>query len=104
MREAIGLRLFTTTLVDSSAIPLDRFPHQDLTRNNAAIEAKNQVIRERPDIGGEGRVVDVEGITRGVTEDWMKVDKKGMVDAVHFDERVYREWARLVGTELMSLV
>ena len=103
-RDALGIRFFTTTLVASSAIPLARFPHQDLLRNNVVIEAKNEALRRRSDVGGEGRIVDVEALTRGVTEDWMKVDKKGMVDAVHFNERVYKEWARVVGTELMELV
>lgn len=100
LREEINLRLFTTTLVNPTYIPLDRFPHQDLVRNNPAIEAKNAVARGRAELGGEGRVIDVETMVRGVTEGWMKEGKKGM-DAVHFVERVYSEWVRVVWTELM---
>lgn len=103
LRDSINLRLFTTTLVNPLYIPLDRFPHQDLVRNNPAIEARNKVARERPELGGEGRVIDVEALTRGITEGWMKEGKPGKgSDAVHFRPGgVYENWVKVVWTELM---
>lgn len=80
-----------------SLIPLDRFARQDLVRNNAVIHAKNDVLRVRPEL--EGRVVDAEGLTAGITEDFMK--QSGKPDAVHFIPAVYEAWANLIWSELM---
>lgn len=101
LRQSLNLRLLTVTLVNSAYIPLERFPHQDLVRNNVLIEQRNLLTRERPELGGEGRVVDMEGLTRGVTEGWMKSGRHGM-DAVHFREEVYQTWARVILTELAT--
>ncbi|GAA5970912.1 hypothetical protein JCM21900_000569 [Sporobolomyces salmonicolor] len=103
-RDAANLRFFTTTFVNPSYIPLARFPHQDLLRNNALIAAKNAYAASRPELGGEGRVVDIEKMTRGIAseEKWMKEGNKGRgPDAVHFRAAVYDEWVRVVWTELM---
>jgi len=52
-------------------------------------------------LGGEGRVIDIEAMTRGITEGWMKEGNKGK-DAVHFrPEGVYENWVKVVWTELM---
>lgn len=111
-RDAANLRVFTTTNVNPSYIPLDRFPHQDLVRNNAFISAKNSLTRSRPEFTEAasstrrgGRVIDVEALTNGITvgADWMKPGKKGRSpDAVHFREEVYDEWVRLVWTDLVQ--
>lgn len=70
-------------------------------RNNPAIEARNRIARERPEFGGEGRVIDIEAMTRGITEGWMKEGKAGK-DAVHFrPDGVYENWVKVVWTELM---
>ncbi|KAK4698836.1 hypothetical protein P7C70_g7433, partial [Phenoliferia sp. Uapishka_3] len=96
LRKAANVRVFTTTLVHSANIPLDRFPRQDLTRNNAVIHAKNDVIRNRPEL--QGRVIDVEGVTAGITESFMKSSR----DAVHFTAPIYyNAWTSLVWTDLM---
>jgi hypothetical protein len=102
-REQANLRLFTTTLVNARYIPLSRFPHQDLVRANAFIVAKNDYVASRPELGGEGRVIDVEKLTRGIVEEdgWMKQTKNGP-DAVHFREEVYEEWVRVLWTDLMQ--
>ncbi|GAA5897708.1 hypothetical protein JCM5296_000859 [Sporobolomyces johnsonii] len=103
-RDTANLRFFTTTLVNPSYIPLARFPHQDLLRNNALIAAKNAYAASRPELGGEGRVIDIEKLTRGITseEKWMKAGNNGKgPDAVHFRDAVYDEWVRVVWTELM---
>ncbi|GAA5840221.1 hypothetical protein JCM11251_005950 [Rhodosporidiobolus azoricus] len=102
-RDAANLRLFTTTLVNARYIPLARFPHQDLVRTNAFISAKNAYAAARPELGGEGRVIDVEQLTRGIVEEdgWMKQTKYGP-DAVHFRDEVYDEWVRVVWTDLMQ--
>ncbi|BGP20744.1 hypothetical protein JCM10213_001011 [Rhodosporidiobolus nylandii] len=103
MRDAVNLRLFTTTLVNARYIPLSRFPHQDLVRTNALISAKNAYAASRPEFANEGRVIDVEQLTRGIVEEdgWMKPTKTGP-DAVHFREEVYDEWVRLIWTDLMQ--
>ncbi|KAI5478870.1 hypothetical protein MNV49_004504 [Pseudohyphozyma bogoriensis] len=106
-------RFFTTTHVNSSNIPLDRFPHQDLLRNNVLIKARNEVLRSHPFLssssdGGvsESKVMDAAALTRGVTEEWTKtsVDKKGRthVDAVHFGSWVYDAWAGVIWSELWA--
>ncbi|GAA5911067.1 hypothetical protein JCM8208_000266, partial [Rhodotorula glutinis] len=102
-RDRANLRLFMTTLVDARHIPLDRFPHQDLVRNNALVEAKNAVAARHPALGGEGRVIDVEALTRGIvdSDEWMKAGRHGP-DAVHFRGDVYDEWVRLVWTDLLQ--
>ncbi|GAA6041405.1 hypothetical protein JCM8097_005232 [Rhodosporidiobolus ruineniae] len=102
-REQANLRLFTTTLVNARYIPLARFPHQDLVRANALIEAKNEYAAARPEFADEGRVIDVEALTRGIVEEdgWMKPTKNGP-DAVHFRDEVYDEWVRVVWTDLMK--
>ncbi|GAA5902317.1 uncharacterized protein JCM6883_001366 [Sporobolomyces salmoneus] len=110
-RDTSNLRIFTTTHVNPTYIPLDRFPHQDLVRQNAFISAKNSVTRSRPEFteaisteqGAGGRTINVEALTRGITLDaeWMKPGKNGRSpDAVHFREEVYGEWVRLVWTDL----
>ncbi|GAA6017389.1 hypothetical protein JCM10207_005618 [Rhodosporidiobolus poonsookiae] len=101
-RDRANLRMFTTTLVNARYIPLARFPHQDLVRANALIHSKNAYAASRPELGGEGRVLDVERLTRGVVEEdgWMKTSRAGP-DAVHFQGEVYDEWVRVVWTELM---
>ncbi|KAL8286446.1 hypothetical protein RQP46_004463 [Phenoliferia psychrophenolica] len=96
-RETANVRLFTTTTVSAALIPVDRFPRQDLVRNNAVIHAKNDVLRSRPELAG--RIIDAEGLTAGITENYMK--KTGKPDAVHFLPTVYEMWARLVWTDLM---
>ena len=104
-RDAANLRLFTTTLVNPTYIPLDRFPHQDLVRNNALIEAKNSYTRSRPEFADEGRLINIEALTRGITVDaeWMKPGRNGRSpDAVHFRDEVYEEWVRLVWTDLVQ--
>ncbi|KPV72952.1 uncharacterized protein RHOBADRAFT_55205 [Rhodotorula graminis WP1] len=102
-RDRANLRLFTTTLVDARYIPLARFPHQDLVRNNALVEAKNAFAARHPALGGEGRVIDVEALTRGIVDSdgWMKAGRHGP-DAVHFRGEVYDEWVRLVWTDLLQ--
>ncbi|GAA5943642.1 uncharacterized protein JCM15063_002993 [Sporobolomyces koalae] len=105
-RDVANLRFFTTTLVDSRYIPLDRFPRQDLVRNNAFIEAKNAHSRARPELMDESRVIDVEALTRGITTEeegqWMKPGRNGKnPDAVHFRKEVYEEWVRLLWTDLL---
>ncbi|GAA5997463.1 uncharacterized protein JCM10292_000865 [Rhodotorula paludigena] len=102
-RDQANLRFFTTTLSNTRYIPLARFPHQDLVRNNALIAARNAYAASRAELGGEGRVIDVEALTRGVVDDpaWLKVTH-GAPDAVHFRAKVYDEWARLVWTDLMQ--
>lgn len=40
MMERAGVRVFTTTAVQSGKISLERFPHQDLVRNNAVGRAR----------------------------------------------------------------
>ncbi|GAA5884328.1 hypothetical protein JCM6882_002230 [Rhodosporidiobolus microsporus] len=102
-RDAANLRLFTTTLVNARYIPLARFPHQDLVRTNAFISAKNAYAASRPELGGEGRVINVEKLTRGIVEEdgWMKQTKYGP-DAVHFRDEVYDEWVRVLWTDLMQ--
>lgn len=103
-RDAANLRLVTTTLVNARYIPLAQFPHQDLVRTNALIHARNVYARGRPEFGGtEGRVLDVEALTRGVVEDeaWMKQGKRGP-DAVHFRAEVYDVWVRVLWTDLVS--
>ncbi|BGP43923.1 hypothetical protein JCM10449v2_007980 [Rhodotorula kratochvilovae] len=101
-RDRANLRLFTTSLVNPRHIPLSRFPHQDLARNNALIGAKNALAAQHAALAGEGRVIDVEALTRGVVEsdEWMK-QIHGGPDAVHFRDEVYDEWVRLVWTDLM---
>ncbi|BGP35850.1 hypothetical protein JCM10296v2_007702 [Rhodotorula toruloides] len=104
-RDASNLRLFTTTLANARYIPLDRFPHQDLLRNNALISAKNAYTASsaRDEFFEEGRVIDVEQLTRGIvdSDEWMKTSH-GKPDAVHFRGEVYDEWVRLVWTDLMK--
>ncbi|GAA5839978.1 hypothetical protein JCM9279_005228 [Rhodotorula babjevae] len=102
-RDRASLRLFTTTLVDARYIPLERFPHQDLVRNNALVEAKNSFAARHPALGGEGRVIDVEALTRGIVDsaEWMKAGRRGP-DAVHFRPEVYDEWVRLVWTDVLQ--
>ncbi|KAM0754540.1 hypothetical protein T439DRAFT_377004 [Meredithblackwellia eburnea MCA 4105] len=92
-----NLKFFTTTEVNTGNIPLWKYPKQDAVRNNAVIQAKNEVIRRRRELSG--RVVDAQGLTRGITEDFMKQGSKP--DAVHFEDFVYIEWARLVWTDLV---
>ncbi|BGP52169.1 hypothetical protein JCM10450v2_008140 [Rhodotorula kratochvilovae] len=101
-RDRANLRLFTTSLVNPRHIPLARFPHQDLVRNNALIGAKNALAAQHPALAREGRVINVEALTRGVVEsdEWMK-QIHGGPDAVHFRDEVYDEWVRLVWTDLM---
>lgn len=107
-RDRIGMRVFTTTRVDVRGIPTDQFPRQELVRNNAVIEARNDVLRAHF-IDEPGRVIDVEGLTAGITESkdgrWMKQRTNAagqiVVDAVHFRDEVYQEWSRLVWTELV---
>ncbi|GAA5974594.1 hypothetical protein JCM11641_007016 [Rhodosporidiobolus odoratus] len=115
VRDEANLRFFTTALVNTRYIPLARFPHQDLVRTNALIHAKNTYAASRTEVGrvrvgdasgegeGEGRVIDIEGLTRGIVEQdgWMKEGKKGP-DAVHFREEVYDEWVRVVWTDLVQ--
>lgn len=110
-RDTSNLRTFTTTLVNPTYIPLDRFPHQDLVRNNAFISAKNSLTRSRPEFtesispGNGRRLINIEALTRGITVDagWMKPGKNGKSpDAVHFREEVYDEWVRLVWTDLVQ--
>ncbi|KAM0754537.1 hypothetical protein T439DRAFT_377001 [Meredithblackwellia eburnea MCA 4105] len=96
--ELANVKYFTVTEVQSRNIPLDRFPKQDLVRNNAVIEAKNELLRARKEL--EGRILDVEKLTRGITETYMKVGKKP--DAVHFLKFVYHEWARMIWTDLAA--
>lgn len=93
-----SLRFFTTTLVASKSIPQSKFPHDDLIRNNFLINTKNQLIRDHELLSE--KVIDVEGLTRGITEDHMKDIPR--VDAVHFVDDVYKEWARLIWTDLMN--
>ncbi|GAA6059694.1 hypothetical protein JCM10212_000081 [Sporobolomyces blumeae] len=104
-REASNVRLFTTTLVNPTYIPLDRFPHQDLVRNNAFISAKNAYARSMPELVDERRIINVEALTDGITVDgaWMKPGRNGRSpDAVHFRDEVYDEWVRLVWTDLVK--
>lgn len=104
-RDSANLRLFTTTLVNPTFIPLDRFPHQDLVRNNPLIAAKNSYTRSRPEFADEGRLINIEALTRGITVDaeWMKPGRNGRSpDAVHFRDEVYEEWVRLVWTDLVQ--
>ncbi|TNY17768.1 hypothetical protein DMC30DRAFT_404996 [Rhodotorula diobovata] len=102
-RDRANLRLFTTTLVNARYIPLARFPHQDLVRNNALVAAKNAFAAHHPALGGEGRVLDVEALTRGIVDSdgWMKASRAGP-DAVHFRGEVYDEWVRVVWTDLLQ--
>lgn len=93
-----SLRFFTTTQVASKSIPQIKFPHDDLIRNNFLINIKNQLIRDHDLL--DGKVIDVEGLTRGITEDHMKDVPR--VDAVHFVDDVYIEWSRLIWTDLMN--
>ncbi|KAL8291522.1 hypothetical protein RQP46_002500 [Phenoliferia psychrophenolica] len=72
-RAAANLRVFTTTFVQSGKIPLNKFPHQDIVRNNAMIRGKNIVLRERGDLAG--RVIDAEGLTDGITDSYMRHPK-----------------------------
>lgn len=65
-RASANARIFTTTFVQSAKIPLNKFPHQDIVRNNAMIRGKNDVLRTRRELAG--RVIDVEGLTDGITE------------------------------------
>ncbi|GAA5982946.1 hypothetical protein JCM10908_006846 [Rhodotorula pacifica] len=106
-RDASNLRLMTTTFVNAHHIPLARFPHQDLIRTNALIHAKNvYTSHERPEFAQEGRVLDVEALTRGIVEqdEWMKQGKKKKSgpDAVHFRKEVYDELVRVLWTDLMA--
>lgn len=104
-RDAANLRLVTTTLVNTRHIPLARFPHQDLVRTNALIHAKNvYAARHRPEFAHEGRVLDVEALTRGIVEqdEWMKQSGKRGADAVHFRTDVYDEWVRVLWTDLLT--
>ncbi|GAA5962755.1 hypothetical protein JCM3765_006192 [Sporobolomyces pararoseus] len=110
-RDSSNLRIFTTTHVNPTYIPLDRFPHQDLVRNNAFISAKNSLTRSRPEFtesispSNGGRILNIEALTRGITVDaeWMKPGKNGRSpDAVHFREEVYNEWVRVVWTDLVQ--
>lgn len=101
-----NIKFFTTTLVNPSHIPLDRFPLQDRVRNNAVIQARNQVMRERDEL--EGRVVDVEAVTRGITADWMKEGGRAgsghrKLDAVHFQAWVYDAWVDLIWTDVFGV-
>lgn len=103
-RDTANLRLVTTTQVNTRHIPLARFPHQDLVRTNALIHAKNvYAARHRPEFAHEGRVLDVEALTRGIVEqdEWMKQSKRGP-DAVHFRTDVYDEWVRVLWTDLLA--
>ncbi|BGP28070.1 hypothetical protein Rt10032_c14g5404 [Rhodotorula toruloides] len=104
-RDAANLRLFTTTLVNARYIPPDRFPHQDLLRNNALISAKNAYTASsvRDEFLEEGRMIDVEQLTRGIvdSDEWMKASH-GKPDAVHFRGEVYDEWVRVVWTDLVK--
>lgn len=102
-RDTANLRLFTTTLVNARYIPLERFPHQDLLRNNALIGAKNAYTSTRDELLEEGRVIDVEQLTRGIvdSDEWMKASH-GKPDAVHFRAEVYDEWVRVVWTDLVK--
>lgn len=122
-----GLRLITTTHVNVRGIPVGRFPRQDLVRNNAAIETKNRVVRDRfsskdnnnNDDGRGGRrrkVLDVGRMTSGLTDPnppsagvtdarigWMRTyGDVSHIDAVHFVDEVYVEWSRLIVTELVD--
>lgn len=104
-RDTANLRLVTTTLVNTRHIPLARFPHQDLVRTNALIHAKNvYAARHRPEFAREGRVLDVEALTRGIVEqdEWMKQSGKRGADAVHFRTDVYDEWVRVLWTDLLT--
>ncbi|KAK4046461.1 Pre-mRNA-splicing factor cwf19 [Microbotryomycetes sp. JL201] len=110
-------RFMSVSDVNPKYIPLDRWPRQDLVRNNPVIRAKNQELKtsvsklwhkmyQRLDV----RVVDVASLTHGLgsngggesqsghddsSSQWMKVNHKtGKVDALHFRHRVYREWSR----------
>ncbi|KAM0790528.1 hypothetical protein ACM66B_003398 [Microbotryomycetes sp. NB124-2] len=126
-------RFFTVTDVSSKHIPFERWPHQDLVRNNHLIKFKNDELKDSvsrlrdriehdQSVGGDGRQVDVRlldiaSLTRGLSmsgggddeEDdggegsgWMKVNhKSGTVDALHFRQRVYREWSRFVWTDVV---
>lgn len=104
-RDAAHLRLVTTTWVNARYIPLARFPHQDLVRTNALIHAKNAyAARSRPEFVDEGRVLDVEALTRGIVEqdEWMKQRGRHGPDAVHFRTEVYDEWVRVLWTDLLA--
>ena len=88
------LRYLTTTFVQTGNIPLDKFPNQDLIRSNPIIAARNQLLRNR--VAPE-RIIDVEGMTEGITEAYMKVGRK--LDAVHFLPFVYDEMVRVILAE-----
>lgn len=88
------LRYLTTTSVQTANIPLNKFPNQDLIRNNPIISARNQLLRDR--VSSEW-IIDIEGMTEGITEDYMKAGKK--LDSVHFLPFVYDEMVRVILAE-----
>ncbi|KAK4047672.1 hypothetical protein OIO90_006101 [Microbotryomycetes sp. JL221] len=109
-------RIMTTTHVEPSHIPIDRWPHQDLVRNNQVIEAKNEALRQsvtrlaHDDSGHDNQrieLIDVGSLTRTMTfnhgAEGMKQSKKtGRIDALHFRQRVYNEWSRMVWTDVVT--
>lgn len=94
--ERAAVKVLTTTSVISSKIPIARFPHQDLVRNNEVIRARNDVLRSR--LERTGRMVDLGGITEGITSLYNREGRKP--DAVHFPAFVYDEMVRILRTEL----
>ncbi|KAM0754535.1 hypothetical protein T439DRAFT_352542 [Meredithblackwellia eburnea MCA 4105] len=104
-----NVRFVTTTEVATGRIPI-QMRHsrgQQPFRTNVVIEAKNDVLRRRPE--AKGRIIDAEGLTRGITQsDYMMVFTKGkwgqkhaVKDFVHFHKSVYAEWTRILWTELI---
>lgn len=90
------IKFFTTTLVNSRNIPFNKFPHQDLVRNNFVIRAKNRVLMDRPEL--KGLVIDIGEMTEGITENYMK--DEGKLDAVHFKDEIYDEMVKVVWVDL----
>lgn len=81
-----SLSIMLTTAANPSRIP-SRFPYQALVRNNVHLKALNEVVRQFAD-QNQFRVIDLFAITR------MAGDR--MVDAVHFDEALYLELAKVL--------
>lgn len=98
LSEATFVKFFTTTLVNSGNIPFNKFPDQDLVRNNFVIRAKNQVLMDRHELNG--LVIDIGEMTEGITENYMK--NEGKLDAVHFRNEVYEEIAKIVWLDLID--
>lgn len=87
-----NIAFVTTTHVNSSNIPI---PFQARVRYNAMITQRNAVLCNWP--SAQGRIVDVEAVSRGLARDWMRPEKH---DAIHFNDWVYGAWTDLLMTDL----